>query len=147
MDGKIPDVFGPEFSGIYKVLRFLGKGAFGKVIHCLLRETGEDCAVKFFRKTEVDRDELMEEVEILSQLDHPHIVKYRTVRENQNFIFIEMELLEGGSLGKLMKTKRFSELEAAQIMKQILSGLAYIHEKNIVHRDIKPDNILFVCDR
>jgi serine/threonine protein kinase len=41
----------------------------------------------------------MEEVEILSSLDHPNIVKYRTVRENDNFLFIEMELLEGGSLG------------------------------------------------
>ena len=88
----------------------------------------------------------MEEVNILSSLDHPNIVKYRTARENSKYFFIEMELLKGGSLKELLETRRFSELEAAQIMKQIFSALQYIHEKDTVHRDIKPENILFTTE-
>jgi serine/threonine protein kinase len=55
-----------------------------------------------FKKTDVNREELMNEVKILSKLNHPNIVKYRTARENSKYIFIEMELLKGGTLKEFM---------------------------------------------
>ena len=108
-----PEKYSKKFLEIYEFIKVLGKGTFGKVVECRLRNSGEEWAVKYFKKSEVNREELMEEVNILSSLDHANIVKYRTARENSKYFFIEMELLKGGSLKELLETRRFSELEAA----------------------------------
>lgn len=88
----------------------------------------------------------LKEGEILSQLNHPNIVKFVKVIETETRFFLVMELIAGGSLKAFMEDrfkagKPFSDEEAATLMKTIIAAVQYIHSKNIVHRDIKPGNV------
>ena len=129
----------------YDFVKLLGKGAFGKVYHCINLETREECAVKILSKNTLhsEIDNIRNEVRILSSLDHQNIVKFRTLRQSRKHIYVEMELLSGGTLKSMMATRTFSDEEAATIMKGILKAVVYLHKKGIIHRDLKPANILF----
>ncbi|CAD8147565.1 unnamed protein product [Paramecium octaurelia] len=83
------------------------------------------------------------EVETLKQLNHQNIVKLIEVFESENSYLIVLELLKGGSLSQCLKYCRLTLNEVEIIIKQILETLCYLHEKGFVHRDLKPDNILF----
>ena len=87
--------------------------------------------------------ELKNEIDILKQLDHPHIVRAIETFEHRNQIFIVMELCSGGDL---YSRDPYTEEEAARICSSILSAIAYMHSKNVIHRDLKYENILFVND-
>ena len=90
----------------------------------------------------------MTEVEIISRLDHPNIVKIGRVYENDQYIFIEMELLTGGTLeNHVDNVGPLSDNQASSIMKQIFVAVQYLHEQGIVHRDMKPDNVVFATKR
>lgn len=86
---------------------------------------------------------MMQEIGVLMQNDHPNLMKVHEIIEDDLHYYIISELLNGGELYyKILSMKKFSEHDAALIIKQILLGLNYMHSKNIVHRDIKPENIL-----
>ena len=83
-------------------------------------------------------------MEILRQVDHPNIIKFHESYVDYRYIHIVMELAEGGELfDKIVKSKRFSESQAAQYMSKILSAIKHLHEHEICHRDLKPENFLF----
>ncbi len=84
--------------------------------------------------------ELKNEVAILRDLDHPHIVKAIETFEHRNQLFIIMELCYGGDL---YSRDPYTEEHAARITNSILSAIAYMHSKNILHRDLKYENVLF----
>ena len=88
-------------------------------------------------------DELFAELAILKEIDHPNVMRiYELFRDEVNYYLI-MELMIGGEMFERIKAKTsFSEREAAQYMKQILSAIVYCHDHQIVHRDLKPENIL-----
>ena len=91
-------------------------------------------------------DLIRSEIEILSNMDHPNIVKYFGVYEDEYHIHILMEYLKGYDLSKIIKLKKyngFEEKDISEIICQLLNALNFIHNQNIVHRDIKPENILF----
>ena len=93
-------------------------------------------------------DIIMTEVEIISRLDHPNIVKIERVYENDQYIFIEMELLTGGTLEEhIENVGTLSDAQASSIMKQIFTAAQYLHDKAIVHRDMKPENVVFATKR
>lgn len=86
----------------------------------------------------------MREVDIFIQLDHPNIVKFLEYYQDEHYFHIVMEFCSGGELlTKVEKLGRLKEPEAKKIMRQALSAVRYIHEKGIVHRDLKLDNFLF----
>jgi serine/threonine protein kinase len=85
--------------------------------------------------------ELKNEIAILKTLDHPHIVKAIETFEHRNQIFIIMELCSGGDL---YSRDPYTEEEAARIASSILSAIAYMHSKGIIHRDLKYENIIFI---
>jgi serine/threonine protein kinase len=87
--------------------------------------------------------ELRNEIAILKQLDHPHIVRAIETFEHRNQIFIVMELCSGGDL---YSRDPYTEEDCARIVSSILSAIAYMHSKNILHRDLKFENVLFVND-
>ena len=92
-------------------------------------------------------DLYINEVKMMARIDHPNIVKLIRVHESKQHIFIIMELVKAGTLTDFIKYRqlKFSPLtdeDCSCIMKQIFEGIDYIHKMNIIHRDIKPQNIL-----
>lgn len=137
-----------EFTKVYSVGRSLGSGAFGEVKFCTHLKTNSRRAVKVFKKdtmlTEISKKKFKKEIEILKVLDHPNIVKIFEFFEDSLMFYIVMEHCRGGELfDDIMKLKKYSEHECAQIMRQLLSCISYLHSINVVHRDLKPENILF----
>ena len=87
---------------------------------------------------------LRRELEILKTLDHPNIVKFYEVYQDEKFFHLVMEYCSGGELlQRIVDQKHLNEKEAAQIMKKIFSATKYLHERGICHRDLKPENFLF----
>uniref|UniRef100_V5ER81 Protein kinase n=2 Tax=Kalmanozyma brasiliensis (strain GHG001) TaxID=1365824 RepID=V5ER81_KALBG len=132
----------------------IGKGTYGRVYLALNATTGEMIAVKQVElpRTASDREDsrqksvvaaLKSEIETLKDLDHPHIVSYLGFEETTTFLSIFLEYVPGGSVGScLRKHGKFEEPTIKSFLHQILSGLAYLHSKGILHRDLKADNIL-----
>jgi calcium-dependent protein kinase len=127
----------------------LGQGAYGKVRLVTHKKTDMIRAAKYIQKQAIcsnteDQENLFQEVEILMNLDHPNIIRvYNLYEDEKNFIIVS-EFCSGGELfEKIQKNATFSEKTVASYMKQILSAVTYLHEKGIVHRDLKAENILF----
>lgn len=132
----------------YKIwAEVLGRGAYGEVRKALHISTNEMRAIKIIYKNDCSADDqqsIFKEINILKQLDHPNIVKVYEYFHDEKFIFIVMELVQGGELfDRIVDVHHFSERKAAEIFHQILSAVNYLHTHNIVHRDLKPENILF----
>jgi calcium-dependent protein kinase len=83
-------------------------------------------------------------VTILSKLDHPHILHIFEYFEDDENLYIVTELCVGGELfDKLLSVKKFTEVEAIQIMESMLSAIVFCHKAGITHRDIKPENAIY----
>jgi calcium-dependent protein kinase len=116
------------------------------------RKTKKLFAVKSILKSKIqDVDVLRREIDILSEVDHPHIIHLEEVFEDANHLHLVTELCTGGELYDRViekaqsPEKHFSEMDAARIIRNILDAIRYIHdEKQIVHRDLKPENFLLL---
>eukprot|EP00112_Aurelia_sp_Birch-Aquarium-sp1_P012887 Seg2716.3 transcript_id=Seg2716.3/GoldUCD/mRNA.D3Y31 product="Serine/threonine-protein kinase 33" protein_id=Seg2716.3/GoldUCD/D3Y31 len=140
-DDEIDDVF--HFGAT------LGQGCFGVVIEAVNRATNAKFAVKLINKEKAGSAgvKLLErEVSIMKKVFHKHIVHLEEVYETSKKMFLVMELCDKGGLDELLKKRvRFSEEETLCVMKQLISAVVYLHENNIVHRDLKLENIL-LCE-
>ena len=131
----------------YKFGRVIGKGAFGKVNLGLHILTGRIVAIKSFNKTkfnnEKDKNKITNEINLMKNLKHFSVVKLLDTIETEKYILLIMENVLGGDLLNFIKKRnKLQEKIAKFIFKQLLQSIKYIHNKNIVHRDIKLDNIL-----
>jgi len=134
----------------YKIGKVLGHGAFGTVRIAYSRE---QLTRKFAIKT-IHKDRMQEkpymirrELEIIYTLDHPNIIKFYEIFQDDLFIHFVMEFNKGIELYQYCQSHgAFSEDVGALILRQIFSGIAHMHQKNVIHRDIKPENILFFLD-
>jgi calcium-dependent protein kinase len=137
-----------KLSNHYKELKTIGSGAFAEVKLCEHLETSSIRAVKIIHKVGLheqqhDSEFLLKEINVLTALDHPNIVRCYEIFEDQWKFFISMEYCEGGELfAKIAKLKKFNEKNAANVMSQLLSAVSHCHERLIIHRDLKPENIL-----
>jgi len=87
---------------------------------------------------------LEEELAILTEVDHPNIIKFHETYIDYRYVHIVMELSEGGELfEKIVEMHKFNEKQAASLMKKIISSVKHLHERGICHRDLKPENFLF----
>lgn len=132
----------------YVSLSFLGAGGFGEVLSARHIPTGTCRAQKIIRKNNFNYEEIksgaiLKETSILSRLDHPNVLKfYELLEDNYNY-YIITELCEGGSLrDRLKKLNQIPEIMVIEIMKQVLDAAHYMHSQNLVHCDIKLENIL-----
>jgi len=139
-----------DYRNKYEQINILGNGAFGKV-RLFRDKNSKDLkfAIKTIKKDNLPKEFfsfIVDEVQILSKMDHPNIVKYYETYEDEVYINIVMEYLQGEDLFKLISSKTqddFTEKDIAEIISCILRALSYIHNQGVVHRDIKPENILF----
>ncbi|KAJ6347429.1 hypothetical protein OIU76_003996 [Salix suchowensis] len=129
--------------------RMLGRGSFGDVFLGFNRESGEMCAMKEVTllsddaKSKESAQQLGQEIVLLSRLRHPNIVQYYGSETVDGKLYIYLEFVSGGSIYKLLQEYgQFGEAAIRSYTQQILRGLAYLHAKNTVHRDIKGANIL-----
>ena len=80
----------------------------------------------------------------MKRLNHPNICKLHEIYENDEYVNLVMEYLPGNNLRSRVKAKKyFNEVEASEVMRQLLKIVSYIHKKEIIHRDLKPRNIMF----
>ncbi|KAK9143789.1 hypothetical protein Syun_013189 [Stephania yunnanensis] len=133
----------------WKKGRLLGRGTFGHVYVGFNSESGEMCAMKEVTlfcddaKSKESAKQLGQEIALLSRLRHPNIVQYYGSETVDDKLYIYLEYVSGGSIYKLLQEYgQFGEQAIRIYTQQILSGLAYLHAKNTVHRDIKGANIL-----
>lgn len=130
----------------YEVGDEIGRGAFSVVKNAKDKKTGEKSAIKFIEKKFVDKQDLVllaREIDIMRKVDHPNVLKLKEVYENEDIIALVMELVTGGELFyKIVEKGNYSEKDAANIVNQIIKGVAYLHDKGIAHRDLKPENLL-----
>eukprot|EP00747_Dinoflagellata_sp_TGD_P214621 gnl/TRDRNA2_/TRDRNA2_87451_c0_seq1.p1 gnl/TRDRNA2_/TRDRNA2_87451_c0~~gnl/TRDRNA2_/TRDRNA2_87451_c0_seq1.p1 ORF type:complete len:625 (-),score=122.80 gnl/TRDRNA2_/TRDRNA2_87451_c0_seq1:163-2037(-) len=131
-------------SEVYEVsLMSLGVGAFGAVSKATHKATKAECAVKSISKTAMPRVALEFEIELLRSVHHPNIIVLHEIFEDYNFLYLVMELCQGGELfDAIVEAGFFTEGQAAGIMRQILGAVAYLHSMQVCHRDIKPENFL-----
>jgi calcium-dependent protein kinase len=128
----------------YKLLSRLGDGAYGTVYLALNIKTKTKVAIKKIKKVkenEIDDVEIKNEIDILKKLDHPNVVKILEFYTTENYYFIVTDFCEHGELYNKIN-KRYNENQLAVLFYQVFSGLCYLHECNIVHRDLKLENIL-----
>jgi serine/threonine-protein kinase len=141
----------PSRIGKFEILSLIGRGAMGTVYKARDPYIDRMVALKRISLSEFLPDDQKEEFKVrffvearaAGGLKHPNIVTIHDVDEADGVPFMAMEFLEGGSLTKLMKERGALPMdEASAMVRQVALGLAYAHERGIVHRDIKPDNIL-----
>ena len=125
----------------------LGAGAFGEVFKVCERTTGKRFALKIIKcSNDVELNNVMDEMKALSKLDHPNIIRFFDTKHRQNKMFsAEISLLfEYCTKGTLSKRllRPSSKQRHMQWMRQLADAVAYIHSKTLVHRDLKPDNIM-----
>lgn len=140
----------PRYPGLERfiLIEKMGDGAFSNVYKARDTQTGGEVAIKVVRKFEMNsnqRANILKEVQIMRQLDHPNIVKLIDFSESRQYYYIVLELCPGGELfHQIVRLTYFSEELSRHVIIQVAQALLYLHEeKGVVHRDIKPENLLF----
>ncbi|KAI1148328.1 serine/threonine-protein kinase [Nemania diffusa] len=133
--------------GMFEIGKPLGKGKFGRVYLARHRESGYICALKMLKKEEIMLEKaemhVRREIEVHSNLRHPSILGFYGWFHDSRRVFIILEYAAGGELYKVLQQEgSFSEQRAAKYVAQVASSLIYLHSKNVMHRDMKPENIL-----
>mmetsp|Transcript_11380 Transcript_11380/g.32664 ORF Transcript_11380/g.32664 Transcript_11380/m.32664 type:complete len:1038 (-) Transcript_11380:211-3324(-) len=147
MEQDVKSISSFKFDDVYARGRKLGLGAFAVVFIGTHRPTKSEYAVKQIDRSTMfwnDRDALQDEIANLKLTrEGPNIVQLYEVYEEKAFCYLVMELMEGGELLEyIVEKKTFTEREARDCSRCVLSALKYMHEKHVAHRDIKPENLL-----
>ncbi|KAF1981230.1 Ssk2-type MAP kinase [Aulographum hederae CBS 113979] len=132
--------------------QFVGGGTFGSVYAALNLDSGQMMAVKEIRLQDPQLiptivSQIRDEMGVLQVLDHPNIVQYYGIEPHRDKVYIFMEYCSGGSLAGLLEHGRIEDEMVIMVYAlQMLEGLGYLHERHVVHRDVKPENILLSED-
>jgi serine/threonine protein kinase len=134
----------------YSLEKLLGKGHFAKVHRAIRKRDGKAFAIKTIEKVKLlenprNLQTLEREIGILRRLNHQYIIKLYEVYENELYIHIVLEYLQGGELFQQLQSRGiYSEADAALVFKCVLEALEYVHSRNVIHRDLKPENLILM---
>ena len=136
-----------DITQFYEVIKKIGEGSYGKIYKVKNKQSGDIRAMKQIMKSKIpDIEKFQNEIKILAMVDHPNIVRLFEVIEDDKYFNLLQELCTGGELLRKIQTTQLKEKDIAKIFNQIMSAVAYCHEKGIVHRDLKLENILFASE-
>ncbi|XP_069834687.1 serine/threonine-protein kinase PLK4 isoform X2 [Dendropsophus ebraccatus] len=136
----------------FKVLNLLGKGSFACVYRAQSINTGIEVAIKMIDKKAMQRVGMVQrvrnEVEIHCQLKHPSILELYNYFEDNNYVYLILEMCHNGEMNRYLKNRKkpFTEKEARHFMEQIVKGMLYLHSHGILHRDLTLSNLLLSSD-
>jgi len=141
-----------EMEAHYALEGQLGYGAFAKVYRVVHRDTGQACAVKIvakkqfrFQSPKLWIDQL-NEAKLLQRMNHENIAKLYEIFEDENALYLVMELLRGGELFDRILKGPYPENRAKILVRNILQAVDYLHDNDVLHRDLKPENIMLVSE-
>ncbi len=137
--------------GNYDLLEKIAEGGMGAIYRGRHRESAAIVAIKIMPPHMAHNPVLLkrfeQEFRAASRLDHPNIVRALDYSDNGNMPYLVMEFVEGESLGqKIEREGRMSETDAIRVIAQVAQGLHRAHKQNLIHRDVKPDNVLVTPD-
>ena len=141
-----------SLEGRYRIEQLLGAGGMANVYKGTDMQTGKLVAVKVLKQEYVNNPDLVRrfknEAKAISLLNHPNITKVYDVSVSDELQYIVMEYIEGITLKEYMeyRAKALTYKETVHFIMQILAALQHAHDKGIVHRDIKPQNIMLLAD-
>ncbi|SPJ91086.1 related to serine/threonine protein kinase [Fusarium torulosum] len=148
--GKPVDLNGEVNLNHFRLLRVVGRGAFGKVRIVERKDTNLSFALKYIRKDEVVRSEsvrnIIRERRMLEYVNHPFICNLRYSFQDIEYMYLVVDLMTGGDLRFHISRKTFTEEAVRFWIAELGCALRYVHAQNIIHRDIKPDNVLLDAD-
>mmetsp|Transcript_104006 Transcript_104006/g.238123 ORF Transcript_104006/g.238123 Transcript_104006/m.238123 type:complete len:757 (+) Transcript_104006:40-2310(+) len=147
---------------LYEMKEKLGEGAFGTVLRAMNRITNKDCVIKVMHlQAGAPIEQLRQEVDIMRMLDHPHVVRIFQCYEEPGTMHVAMEMVKGKDLMEVLqdayKGTAFSnqavaaaeflnEVWIARVIRQISEAVAYCHSQNIMHKDLKLQNVMVICE-
>ena len=135
-----------EYTAYYKKEKELGKGATSIVYNVIDTRTGHSFASKEISKN-IDKKIVRTEAAILLKAFHPNIIRLHQIFETKKKVIFILEKVTGGELfDRIVERGCYTELDAINCLKQILSAIKFLHKMNIVHRDLKPENLLYAND-
>mmetsp|Transcript_14633 Transcript_14633/g.37275 ORF Transcript_14633/g.37275 Transcript_14633/m.37275 type:complete len:342 (-) Transcript_14633:188-1213(-) len=130
----------------YDLGKEIGRGGFSVVVEGTHKKTQEKFAIKCVKKSMIEGDDvklLRREIHIMKKVDHSNILKLYEVFEDQEHFYLVMELVTGKELfDKIVERGQYSEEDASNVIRQLVSAVEYLHANGIAHRDLKPENLL-----
>jgi len=139
---------GKGFTELYKIGKDLGEGAFSKVKEGTHKQTSRTYAIKIVIKaklTQEDEVALKDEISVLKELNHEHIIRLYDVFDEPQYYYLVTELLHGGELfDRIVAKSYYNEKEARDTCRILFQAMAYCHDRHVAHRDLKPENLLLL---
>jgi len=140
--------FKTNFQDYYHIYEEIGRGGFSVVKRGVNIFTGKEVAIKILSRHDISQEALHRELNIMKLVnDCPQVVSYIDAFVDEEHYFIVLELIKGGDLlDTIVKWDQCNEADAVRILRSILLAISHCHEKGIIHRDMKPDNLLVSND-
>src|SRR3954449_13085528 len=132
--------------GRYRLGRPLGSGGFGTVYAARDERLRRDVAIKVIPRADTDDDRAEREARVAARLNHPNVVALYEFGFDERNVYLVSELVDGRTLAELIADDALSDRDIARIGAALCDGLAHAHERGVVHRDVKPGNVMVVAE-
>ncbi|EGC32178.1 hypothetical protein DICPUDRAFT_57246 [Dictyostelium purpureum] len=140
----IPGSHSSSITKQYDITSQIGSGKFSVVKQGTNKSTNKQWAIKIMKKSVVEEANIIKEVEMMTEIKHPNIISLHEIFETESEISLVLELVTGGELfDKIVEREFYTEEDASALINTITKVIQYLHSKDIVHCDLKPENLLY----